>query len=159
MEKDEIELQRIQEAPNYKSCLDWKKHCNNECCQIMEFNLGKKYKPRIGQKVHLNIDLMDDDMRWYYDLHGGRFNREKNTLDFTLVKFRMNKQTGKLTHHRKCNLLQKDGKCEGFPDKRPNFCKMLNKDTASASNVYLTENCVFKYQVAIEQMEKEEDAT
>lgn len=153
MDKDEaLETQKCNESRNCESCLDWHKFCKAECCSIMKFNIGEGFKLEKGSILGMK-KIISKDMIWYYKLHGIKYYPRTQKLHVLLENYEY--KNGWLTIFNKCTLLSKDYKCLGHPHKKPEFCKFLKKDTALDEKIVLTDNCVFKYQVAWEQLESE----
>lgn len=143
----EKESQMMREAGGCDSCLLWHKFCKAECCKQVYFKLHLRRKPRAGQTVIIDFpEEIPADMKWYFELHG--FRVEKSTVFIKLVKFKY--KDGLLCVYRTCDLLGDDLKCQGHPDKKPLVCQELDLNSAMKKKFVLTPNCMFKYQMRLE---------
>lgn len=147
----EEDTQKIIEAKNCKTCLDWHHHCKSECCKI----------------VFLDIDvgLLDNKMT-YVNI------RPKNPLNFSDIQYfrlrdvdytrgclRFKKDRIVIVGRRvlyvyPCKLL--DGLlCKGHPDNKPEMCRQFTEKTFDDPDqtCMLTDNCLFRYK----EKEVEED--
>jgi len=128
------------------SCLDWHKHCNAECCKVIYFRIKLANPPQVGGWLAIKMKKpIPDDLKWYYHLHGGLISGD--VLRFRLVKFDYDAAKGTLAIYRTCSLL--DGNlCKGHPTDKPLVCQELTTDYVNRrSDITLTPNCMFKYQM------------
>ena len=128
-------------AKNAHSCLDWLDVCKAECCRMFQITIALPSKPRKGSLLAVSYPLLNDDLRFYYELHGVR--TTKDALYIRLNNFTY--EHGKLTVYRKCDYLTPENTCQGHPDKKPEVCKILTHKNRSGVDYVITPNCLFNY--------------
>lgn len=140
MDKEKI---MKEEAERCNDCCEWWHHCNAECCNVFRIAgilVGK------GRQYIIRVDPAgrdEDDMEWYFRLHGAKY-MKGGTLIITKSLYNIKKHDGYTLFHRPCNLL--DGvMCKGHPDRKPNVCKELDKNSADNEKFHITPNCLFKF--------------
>lgn len=155
----ESEKQRLEEAKTCKDCPGWLKHCNAECCRILQFTLQgrSKRKIRIGEKIEYGF-MGSPDMIEYYEMHGIMYDQRKKALIIKPIQFLYMEPN--LFIMRTCNNLTKDGKCVLHgTDKKPPICAKLNEETVGKiHNAIVTMNCLFRYKQILKKQEKEKES-
>ncbi len=143
---------------NLNTCLAWHKKCNAECCKSLSFKVNiPKHKLKKGKLLRLKVNekftfIELGDHVNYWALHGIHFHDiifGGIYLYVRLVNFQY--KDGILRIFRTCDWLNDDLTCKGHPDKKPNVCKELNKDTILSGKYTATPNCRFLYEIAEEQ--------
>ena len=138
----EEEKQRVIEAVNCESCLDWHHHCNAECCKIIILKIDPKELEKGGKFFIIRPSPLSLGDRKYYQLRDvdciRGFLRFKKDRIIVVGK--------KVMYIHPCKLL-KENLCEGHPDNKPKLCKLLTLETAQLPGqpFEVTENCLFKY--------------
>lgn len=139
---NEEDKQRVTEAANCKSCLDWHHHCNAECCKIIFLEIDPKELEKGGKFITIKPKPLGPGDRKYYQLRDVEFIR--GILRFK--KDRIVVVGRKVMYVHPCKLL-KGNLCEGHPDNKPKLCKDLTLETAKLPGqpFEVTDNCLFKY--------------
>ena len=135
-----------EEARTAGDCTQWLHHCKAECCKTTYIK-GVSQRLRKGQLVRVELEPISADMKWYYELHGIRV--DKNVISFRATEF---EQKGDLLVLKKpCANLTSDYKCgEWHSGNRPEWCKVFTLDTAKGYRKSITPNCLYKYKIELE---------
>ena len=146
----EEEKLRIKEARTCKTCLEWHKHCNAECCKLIF--LGKDLTILDTKKQTINIHkLVSASEKWYYNLHG--VNYAHGILRFPKEHCHIIKD--EVIYFRPCDYLTEDNLCLGHPENKPDLCKGLLLDPIVIPNkARVTNNCLIKYKLMEEHNDK-----
>ena len=144
---EEEEQKRIKEAKEAKSCLDWHKYCNAECCKV--FTLRRK-DPNLRKRFIFMKTSLPPNRIWYYKLRGCELVRGVLKVPSKYCKY----EEGVVYVHKACELLE-GCMCLGHPDKKPQLCKDLTEETVGSFGGYLTPNCLFRYKFMGDQDGKE----
>ena len=137
---------RLEEAKHCQGCPGWLKHCKSECCKLVKINIDPHKIPKTGNYLTIHQQRLSPGDRWYYSLRGVKTDR--NLLRFPLNNIVVLGQ--EVMYVRECDMLTKEGLCEGHPDKKPSVCKELTLATVDAhlqavDGIYVTRNCLFRY--------------
>lgn len=148
----EEDKERIEAAMECNNCLCWHKYCNAECCRIIYVNTEPDRLKKKGKYINIRALVSKDDA-WYYKLHGVKY--AHGLLRFP--KEHLINIDGTIVHYRKCDYLQDDLKCKGYPDNRPKLCKdFTEKDFTVNGKAQMTPNCLYKYKKMVKDYGKEE---
>jgi hypothetical protein len=152
-----LEPALLEEAKTCSSCLPWLKHCGAECCKTYTLVLPKEGRRRLqkGEYLRLRMGQLTESERWYYRLHGATVNTNPlgDELIIHLGIFRQDKDRLYIT--RRCDNLQDDLTCAGYPDNRPDACKQLSATDLNPRSVRITPRCLFKYHIMLKEPTKE----
>ena len=139
----EEDSERLVEAQKCNDCLCWHKHCKAECCKIVFLNIDPKELEKPGKLLTIKSQAsLRNGERRYYQLRDVECIRG-------LLRFKKDRiiVVGRnVMYIHPCKLL-KGNLCEGWPDNRPEICKLLTSKTAHlpGQGFKLTDNCLFKY--------------
>lgn len=122
-----------------KTCLDHLHVCKAACCRTFRFRITSRVQLRRGMTPTFVAGNMDDDLKWYYELHGCKV--EGNRVSLTLKDF---KQIGTLVIiNETCRALTPDNLCGLHPDK-PLVCQLQTWDNPRPSGIYTPPDCMFR---------------
>lgn len=132
----------IEEAKNCDNCLDWHKHCNAECCKLCDFNTSPHRLKEKGKYLVIRR-VLRNDLKFYYKLRGIIYDHGLLKIEKEFCE----QKESKIVYTKPCFWLTEDLKCSGHPNRKPEICKVLNKENLNnlKSNVIITNNCLFKY--------------
>lgn len=123
-----------------KSCLEQHPICHANCCRQVKISLNEP----LGERSILAVKgFLTKDMQWYWRLRGCTYDSRRGITFFHLSIYDIEEHDGYLILHRDCKLL-KGNLCVGHPDKKPEFCKIMdvNNPSSVTSKMYVTKGCL-----------------
>lgn len=143
--KSEEDKKLIEEASSCANCKQWLHRCCAECCKTVLLNINPVALKNGGKYLTIlpSTPLGPGD-RAYYKLRDVEMIR--GYLRFKKERIRIIGQ--KIYYIHTCSALE-NNLCKLHPNGKPEICKYLTLETAQnpERNVYVTDNCLFKYKL------------